>query len=147
LTVRVIQRIGDDPRLAGQRITVHAQNGVVTLSGTVSSLFARVTAADLVRGTPGVNDISNRLALARAADVTAMMERPDPFDEMIAWWDGAGSSAARRPLGFRPQVSAAAAVAAALTWLPLLRYGAVAVFIALPCTLFAVILRRRLRIR
>jgi hypothetical protein len=98
LTFRVIQRIFDDPRLAGQRVTVQAQNGVVTLLGTVSGLYARVTAADLARETPGVSDICNRLELARTADVTAAVARPDAFDEIVAGWDEIGPGTPRRPV-------------------------------------------------
>ncbi|GIE35108.1 hypothetical protein Ait01nite_081530 [Actinoplanes italicus] len=98
LTFRVIQRIFDDPRLAGERVTVQAQNGVVTILGTVSCLYARVTAAGLVRDTPGVTDICNRLELARAADVTAAVGQPDPFDEIVAHWDHAASTTPRRPV-------------------------------------------------
>jgi hypothetical protein len=88
LTFRVIQRIFADPRLAGERVTVHAQNGVVTLLGTVGSLYARITAAGLARDTPGVTDICNRLELAR---VVAAAESCDPFDEIIAGRGQGGS--------------------------------------------------------
>ncbi|GAA1641107.1 BON domain-containing protein [Actinoplanes couchii] len=86
LTVDVIERILGDPRLESELILVEVQNGVANLIGTVGSLAARVTAADIARGTPGVTDICNRLELARAADVTTM-DRPDAFDELIAHWD------------------------------------------------------------
>jgi hypothetical protein len=84
LTARVITRLLGDPRLEHERITIEVQNRVVTLLGTVSSLYARVTAADLARSTPGVTDICNRLRLARAADVTALAA--DPFDDLVAHW-------------------------------------------------------------
>lgn len=89
LTGQVIERILTDPRLDRERITIEVQNGVVNLIGTVTSLHARLTAAEIARTTPGVLDICNRLELARTADVTATMEqiRVDPFDELVAHWD------------------------------------------------------------
>lgn len=125
LTCRVIERILDDPQLAGEPITVEVHNRVVNLYGMVSTLYARVTTADLARSTPGVTDICNRLHLARSADVTTAMEnlRPDPFDELIANWD----DEPHRPDPARPApsvkgrwLSAAAAlmcvVAGVLSW-------------------------------
>jgi hypothetical protein len=70
LTCQVIERIQDDPGLAGEFITVEVQNHVVNLIGTVSSLYARIAAADLARSTPGVVDICNRLAFAGVSDAT-----------------------------------------------------------------------------
>ncbi|WP_430782457.1 BON domain-containing protein [Actinoplanes sp. G11-F43] len=89
LTCQVNERILTDPRLTRERITVEVQNRVVNLIGTVGSLHARVTAAEVARSTPGVTDICNRLELSRVADVTATLPelRPDPFEELIAHWD------------------------------------------------------------
>lgn len=84
LTGLVAGRILGDPRLDHERLTIEVQNGVVTLFGTVSSLYARVTAADLARSTPGVRDICNRLELARAADVSTLAA--DPFDDLMRHW-------------------------------------------------------------
>ncbi|SDS90713.1 BON domain-containing protein [Actinoplanes derwentensis] len=87
LTIEVFERILDDPRLERELVLVEVQNRVANLIGTVGSLHARITAAEIARTTPGVTDICNRLTLARAADVTATMEQPDPFDDLIAHWD------------------------------------------------------------
>jgi hypothetical protein len=84
LSRQVATRILGEPRLLGETITVQVQNGVVDLAGTVGSLYARATAAEVARSTPGVADVCNRLALARVADVSMA---PDPFDELIAHWD------------------------------------------------------------
>ncbi|MBB2946681.1 hypothetical protein FB565_006449 [Actinoplanes lutulentus] len=70
LTHKVATRILHEPRLLDERITVQVQNSVVDLAGTVGSLYARLTAADIARSTPGVADVCNRLELARVADVT-----------------------------------------------------------------------------
>ncbi|GGN65801.1 hypothetical protein GCM10010112_27570 [Actinoplanes lobatus] len=144
LTCRVIQRILDDPRLAGERITVEAQNGVVTLIGTATSPQARVTAADLARATPGVTDICNRLKPAR---VPATPGRPDPFDELVAQWGGVIE---RRPMRLRLLLAAAAATAvttvlALVLLLP--RYGGVTLAAVLPGLLITVTLIRAARRR
>ncbi len=89
LARQVMERIIQDSRLDGEDISVEVQNRVVNLFGTVTSLHARVIAADLARSTPGVTDICNRLTLARSADVPAVTEdlRPDPFDSLVARWE------------------------------------------------------------
>jgi hypothetical protein len=87
LTCQVIERIREDPGLADEFITVEVQNRVVNLIGTVSTLFARIAAADVARSTPGVLDISNRLALARVSVVTDWPDlQTDPFDDIVADW-------------------------------------------------------------
>ncbi|HWS37308.1 MAG TPA: BON domain-containing protein [Actinoplanes sp.] len=93
LTVDVTERILGDPRLESELILVEVQNRVANLIGTVGSLHARITAAEIARSTPGVTDICNRLELARTADVTGAMAAPDPFDELVAHW----SDEPRRP--------------------------------------------------
>ncbi|MEU4689439.1 BON domain-containing protein [Actinoplanes sp. NPDC023714] len=84
LTRRVATRLYAEPRLLGETITVNVQNRVVDLAGTVGSMYARITAADLARSTPGVVDVCNRLELARVADVSLL---PDEFDAIVARWD------------------------------------------------------------
>src|SRR5262245_17695271 len=49
--------------LRNAQINVGTENGVVTVSGTVPSIFARDQAMDAVRGTPGVTRIDNQLRL------------------------------------------------------------------------------------
>ncbi|MEU4692340.1 BON domain-containing protein [Actinoplanes sp. NPDC023714] len=79
LTYRVIARIVGDPALRRQRITVEVQDRVVTLLGKVPSVQARLVAADLVRHTPGVRDLCNRLRAGGRAE-------PDAFDQLVSGW-------------------------------------------------------------
>jgi hypothetical protein len=85
LTVTVSERLAAEPCLSRELITVEVQNGIVTLFGTASSLYARISAAEIARRTPGVSDICNQLRLPRVADATDAL--PDPFDDLIARWD------------------------------------------------------------
>ena len=118
LTCQVIERILDDPRLTGEHITVGVQNRVVTLSGWVTTLYARIAAAELARSTPGVADICNQLSFARAADVSLAL-LPDAFDELVAHWDEPAASA--RPDRTRLYAAGAAAITlvTAILWLML----------------------------
>ncbi|MEU8660758.1 BON domain-containing protein [Actinoplanes philippinensis] len=87
LTCQVVERIQDDPGLAGEFITVEVQNRVVNLLGTVSSLYARIAAADLARSTPGIADICNRLVLTTGGDRGSRQHpAPEPFDDIVAGW-------------------------------------------------------------
>lgn len=142
LAYDVADRIHADPLLSGEPVIVEVQNRVVNLRGTVSSLHARIAAADIARATPGVADLCNRLELARSADVThALCEiRPDAFDEMVARWDDTQPTARagrRTRPGRRGWVKAAAASAAVVTavlWLVLVpRFGSAGLIVVLPC--------------
>lgn len=141
LTCQVIERILADPQLEREQITVEVQNRVVNLFGTVSSLYARVAAADLARSTPGVIDICNRLVLARTADVTNGLQdlRPDAFDELVANWDSEGEPETARVhrrarAGLLNAAAALMVLVAALMWIVLLpRWGGAGLLIVLPC--------------
>lgn len=52
LAYEVADRIHGDPVLSGEPVIVEVQNRVVNLRGTVSSLQARIAAADITRATP-----------------------------------------------------------------------------------------------
>jgi hypothetical protein len=149
LTCQVIERILEDPRLSGERITVEVQNRVVTLIGTASSLYARVAAAELARSTPGVTDICNRVELARSADITDGFEglRPDPFDELVAHWDDTREQPRLDRRTRKALLHAAAVVVAfgaAGLWVVLMpRLGNASLFVVLPCVAAAVALALR----
>lgn len=139
LAYEVADRIHGDPLLSGESVIVEVQNRVVNLRGTVCSLHARIAAADIARGTPGVADLCNRLELARSADVTEALcgMWPDPFDEMVARWDDPQPTtrAGRRTRrGFTKAAAAAAAVVTAVLWLVLVpRFGSAGLIVVLPC--------------
>jgi hypothetical protein len=127
LTCQVIERIQDDPGLAGEFITVEVQNHVVNLIGTVSSLYARIAAADLARSTPGVVDICNRLAFAGVSDATGRQHlEVDPFDDIVAGLHTHRSQAQhtktarpRPPAGMLRTAAGLLAAAAGILWLAL----------------------------
>jgi hypothetical protein len=156
----VADRILGEPRLLGEVITVQVQNRVVDLAGTVGSLYARITAADLARSTPGVADVCNRLELARAADVSLA---PDPFDEMVSHWDdppfAESQAAGNDPLDGNDQPAGSAAPAqtfrigsgltagvALVLWLVVVpEFGAIALLIVMPFAFAALGLARLAR--
>lgn len=67
LTTSVQARYYDDDAVRGRNISVHAENGVVTLRGTVESEAARDRAVSLAREVQGVRDVRDELTV-RTAD-------------------------------------------------------------------------------
>ena len=59
----VVERLGTDQQLKSADIAVRADNGLVTLTGTVSDVRAKARAADLARKVPGVRGVRNELQL------------------------------------------------------------------------------------
>ncbi|MBO3744147.1 BON domain-containing protein [Actinoplanes sp. NEAU-H7] len=138
----MIERILGDPRLTSEFITVEVQNGVVNLIGSVSSLYARVTAADLARSTPGVADICNRLALSGASDATADPRHPDPdpFDDIVAGWHVRGAKPqrtadrrSRPPTGTLRAAAGLLAATSGILWLALVPLHPGAGFVVVVC--------------
>jgi hyperosmotically inducible protein len=61
LKTTVKARINRETRLKGSDIQVRADNGVVTLTGDVKDIGARVRASEIARGVPGVKAVKNEL--------------------------------------------------------------------------------------
>jgi len=59
----VVERLGMDQQLKTADITVRADNGMVTLMGTVPDVRAKSRAADVARRVPGVRAVRNELQL------------------------------------------------------------------------------------
>jgi len=57
----VVERLGMDQQLKTADITVRADNGMVTLIGTVPDVRAKARAAEVARKVPGVRAIRNEL--------------------------------------------------------------------------------------
>ncbi len=57
----LVDQLRDDPFTRKEDIRVEVHDGVVTLSGEVSSSVARRAADDDAWATPGVNDVENHL--------------------------------------------------------------------------------------
>ncbi|HZC43631.1 MAG TPA: BON domain-containing protein [Acidobacteriaceae bacterium] len=71
LTTDVQKQIAADTALQGQPISVAANNGVVTLTGTVSGPSSRELAANDASKVSGVKTVVNDLATANASDMGA----------------------------------------------------------------------------
>jgi len=63
ITKSVRDRFAADEYLKGTSVRVRADNGMVTLMGTVSTIKARERAAELARKVPGVRAVRNELQL------------------------------------------------------------------------------------
>jgi hyperosmotically inducible protein len=61
LKTTVKARISREARLKGSDIDVRADNGVITLTGDVKDIVARVRASEIARGVPGVKAVKNEL--------------------------------------------------------------------------------------
>lgn len=61
LDSRVYQRLATDPVTARMRLSVVSSDGIVTLSGRVESPSERLRAVSVVRGTPGVRAVIDKL--------------------------------------------------------------------------------------
>jgi osmotically-inducible protein OsmY len=67
----VNDRLTDDPYLDATDIDVSVDDGVVTLSGTVSGRSDKRRAEDLAESVSGVKDVNNRLRVGRGAQAQA----------------------------------------------------------------------------
>jgi osmotically-inducible protein OsmY len=65
IAARVEQRLAFDAGLRNRIYDVHVSNGEVTVVGTVSSEAERLRLISIVRGTPGVTGVIDRLRIVR----------------------------------------------------------------------------------
>jgi len=63
ITTKVKSALISDKRVSGMDVSVETFKGRVLLSGYVRSPEERQTAERIARGTPGVKDVSNRIAV------------------------------------------------------------------------------------
>ncbi|MDG6108703.1 BON domain-containing protein [Dactylosporangium aurantiacum] len=86
------QRLLADPRVWGQHITVHVQQAVVMLEGSVSSVAARDAVVEAARNLDGVRDVCSLLCVsepaieggAASAAPAAPPDTADEFDRIVA---------------------------------------------------------------
>ena len=64
LEIKVRRALQASDELNESNISVHAQEGVITLAGTVPSEGAKHTAAELAENVFGVDEVDNRLRIA-----------------------------------------------------------------------------------
>ncbi|HYL91902.1 MAG TPA: BON domain-containing protein [Alphaproteobacteria bacterium] len=92
ITSDVQNKINSDASIPDKQITVAADNGVVTLSGTVSSDAVRNTAANDAAQIAGVKTVVNNLTVAAAASTA-----PEPAPEPSKPAPARRASSTRRP--------------------------------------------------
>jgi len=66
----VTERMADDTDLDASDIEVGVENGAVTLSGSVDSLWDKRRAEDIAKSIPGVRGINNKLRASMASQTT-----------------------------------------------------------------------------
>ncbi|HEX7944331.1 MAG TPA: BON domain-containing protein [Phenylobacterium sp.] len=89
LIEEVSERLMQDRLLDARGVEVAADAGTVTLSGHVAAASDIALAAMLVRGTPGVRDLVNRLVLqpgARAPERPTDPEAPAHYEGRWGRW-------------------------------------------------------------
>lgn len=95
LATAVQKHLAADTALASQPIAVTANEGTVTLTGTVSDPTARLLASKDASAVPGVKTVVNNLTAAGTAE-SSMGEAPNPQPEQPAPAPPAPSEPARR---------------------------------------------------
>jgi osmotically-inducible protein OsmY len=65
LTTKVKTKFLADERVSGLKIDIDSNNGVVTLTGTVSSAAEKNAAVALAKDTEGVKSVIDRLKVTR----------------------------------------------------------------------------------
>lgn len=68
ITASVKGRLASDARVSGSDISVETNNGIVTLGGVARQRSAREAAEELVRATPDVKGVDNRIAAPTVLD-------------------------------------------------------------------------------
>ena len=65
LVTQLRDKLSASATAEGKAVSVRASDGVVTLTGRVSSSVARESAAGLVQNVPGVNEVDNQIIVAQ----------------------------------------------------------------------------------
>ena len=71
----VADRMVDDTDLDASDIEVGVDDGAVTLSGSVDSLWDKRRAEDIARSVPGVRSVNNKLRASMASQTTPIEDR------------------------------------------------------------------------
>ncbi|HEY8461433.1 MAG TPA: BON domain-containing protein [Blastocatellia bacterium] len=66
----IIDRLVDDTDLDASDIKVGVDDGAVTLSGSVNSLWDKRRAEDIAKSVPGVKSVNNKLRASMASQIT-----------------------------------------------------------------------------
>ena len=75
IRANVTDRLADDTDLDASDIEVDVDNGAITLSGSVDSLWDKRRAEDIAKSVPGVRSVNNKLRASMASQTTPLEER------------------------------------------------------------------------
>jgi osmotically-inducible protein OsmY len=71
----VTDRLGEDTDLDSSDIEVGVDDGAVTLSGSVDSLWDKRRAEDIAKSVPGIRGVNNKLRASMASQTTPIEDR------------------------------------------------------------------------
>jgi osmotically-inducible protein OsmY len=74
-------RLADDTDLDASDIEIGVNNGVVTLRGSVDSLWDKRRAEDIVKSAPGVRGVNNKLRASMASQTTPIEDRESRIED------------------------------------------------------------------
>ena len=80
MSSEIQNRFSQDSGLSSKQLTVQANNGVVTLSGTVDNEAQREAAARRAADIPGVKTVINNLQVGDSSAMASASEKPAPGD-------------------------------------------------------------------
>jgi BON domain len=80
----VQNKINTDSNLPDKQVTINANNGVVTLSGSVSSEASRNAAANDAAQVPGVKTVVNNLEVTPATSASNMPPQPETSEPAVS---------------------------------------------------------------
>jgi BON domain len=113
ITSDVQNKFSQDSGLASKQLGVQAQNGTVTLSGTVDNDAQREAAARQAASEPGVEQVINNLQVGAPVPAQAASEPPPAAEPTPAPAIKAAKPAGRNPLVKHPVIAGGAAAAGA----------------------------------
>jgi osmotically-inducible protein OsmY len=77
----ITDRLDDDTDLDASDIEVGVNDGAVTLSGSVDSLWDKRRAEDIAKSAPGVKSVNNKLRASMASQTTPIEDRRSRLED------------------------------------------------------------------
>jgi osmotically-inducible protein OsmY len=74
-------RLADDTDIDASDIEIRVENRVVTLRGSVDSLWDKRRAEDIAKAIPGVRSVNNKLRASMASQTTPIEERGSKIED------------------------------------------------------------------
>jgi osmotically-inducible protein OsmY len=81
IRANVTDRLADDTDLDASDIEVGVDNGAVTLSGSVDSLWDKRRAEDIAKSVPGVRAVNNKSRASMASQTTPVEDRRSSIED------------------------------------------------------------------